>query len=265
MNRMVQRFLACIAFASSIAIAPAHAASGYDLSDMWKHPLESGWGITLVQQDDVIFATLFVHRPDGSPAWYTAALRFLGLEAQTHEMSYSGELYETRGTWFGSLPFSNAGNRLVGTMSVVAPTMTTATLTYSVDGTTATKQIERFTFRNDDYNGIYVGAHSVTSTKCSNPADDGTRTAPTSYTISLTGNQMTILTSDNARTCSYSGTYRQEGRLGRVDSTYSCSNGDVGAMSFEEMNIQRFAVMGRLFGANNRGCHLAGSFAGVVP
>jgi hypothetical protein len=133
-----------------------------------------------------------------------------------------------------------------------------------VDGVSVTKSIRRYTFRFDDYAGLYAGAQSLTSDKCNNPADNGTRTVPTTYTVTMAGSQMTILATDSARTCSYSGTYTQEGRLGRLDSTYNCSNGDVGAIAFEEMSIQRFAVMGRLFGANNRGCHLDGSFAAVV-
>lgn len=257
-------FLAALALALGGFALPARAASGYDLSDMWWNPSESGWGVEFVQQRDVIFAALYVHGSDGRPAWYTASMYFQGLAPQTHEMTYAGDLYETTGTWFGAPAFGTAVNRKVGTMSVVAPTMTAATLTYSVDGASVSKAIRRYTFRFDDYSGLRAGVHSVTSTRCDNPADDGTRTVPTTYSIAQSGNQMTILATDGAKTCSYSGTYTQDGRLGRLDSTYNCSNGDVGAMAFEEMSVQRFAVMGRLFGANNRGCHLEGSFAAVV-
>lgn len=246
------------------SISQAIAASGYDLTDHWSDPQEPGWGIELVQQRDVIFVGLFVHGNDGRPIWYTGALAFQGLEPQTHQITYRGDLYEARATWFGAVPFTLTSVRPVGTMSIVAPTMTTATLTYSVDGVTRSKAILRYTFRWDDYDGAYSGVQSLIYSKCSNPADDGTRTVAAGYTFSLSGTQMTVLATDSARSCTYAGPYRQDGRLGRIDANYSCSNGEVGAMALEEMSVQRFAVMGKLFGANNRGCHIEGSFAAVL-
>ncbi len=244
---------------------PASAASGYDLSDMWWNPAESGWGAEFVQQRDVIFAAVFVQGPEGRPVWYSATLFFQGLEPQTHRITYAGDLYEASGTWFGVPTFTMTGLRKVGTMSVVAPTMTAATLTYSVDGVTVTKSIRRYTFRAEDYESAYSGTHRISLSSCNNPADDGTRTLPTTYQVALSGLQMSIVATDAAKSCTYAGTYSQEGRLGRLDATYSCSNGEVGAMAFEEMNVQRFGLVGRLFGANNRGCHIEGSFAAVVP
>ena len=246
-----------------MGIAQSQAASGYDLGDMWWNPAESGWGIDFIQQKDVVVATLYVQGPDSKPEWYTSALRFGGLSAQTHEMTYSGDLYEATGTRYGITPYALAGVRRVGSITVVAPTMTTATLTYSIDGVEATKSIRRYTFRWDDYDGTYSGAWSVTATRCTNPADDGTRTVPTTLTFARSGTAMTVVALDNSRSCSYSGPYTQEGRLGRIDSTYTCGTGEVGAMALEEINVQRFGVMGRLFGANNRGCHLEGTFAGL--
>ena len=257
------RFLAASLLALAALVPQARAASGYDLTDMWWNPLESGWGVEFMQQRDVVVAVIYVHGSDSRPVWYTGALSFQGLEAQTHEITYSGDLYEATGLWFGASPFALTAARKVGTMTVVAPTMTTATLSYTVDGVTVTKSIRRYTFRYEDYDGAYIGTHSVTWSKCNNPAEDGTRTVPTNYTMSLVGSVMTVVTTDSTKSCTYSGPYSQDGRLGRMDATYSCSNGEVGAMAFEEINIQRFALMGKLFGANNRGCHIEGSFAAV--
>ncbi len=57
---------------------PAAAASGYDMSDLWWNPAESGWGIQFVQQRDVIFATLYVYDASGAPVWYVATTRLHG-------------------------------------------------------------------------------------------------------------------------------------------------------------------------------------------
>lgn len=258
------RFLGALLLALTGTSSQAWAASGYDLSDMWWNPQESGWGVEFVQQRDVIFAGLYVQGADGRPVWYTAAMNFQGLGPQHVDMTYSGDLYETTGSWFGSASFGAAINRKVGTMSVTSPDMTTGTLAYSIDGVAVSKAIRRFTFRYEEYAAAYSGAHSVTLSKCTNPAEDGTRTVPTTYTFALVGTQMTVQATDSAKSCTYSGTYTQDGRLGRLQSTYTCSNGEVGAMALHEMNVQRFGLMGQLFGTNNRGCHIEGTFAAVV-
>ena len=74
---------------------PAFAASGYDYSDSWWTPTESGWGLQFVQQRDIVFASLYVYGPDGTPRWYSGALAFTGLTAQAHTPNYEGDLYQT--------------------------------------------------------------------------------------------------------------------------------------------------------------------------
>lgn len=245
----------------------ASAASGYDLSDVWWNPAEPGWGVGIVQQRDTIFATLLVYDTDRKPVFYVAALGFDGLTPQTREVNFSGDLYVSSGPWFGAAPFSAASvvERKVGTMEVHAPTMTSATLTYTIDGVTLTKSVERMTFRIDDYAGDYASSSIVTTAKCTNPADDGTRTSQAAMQIVQEAGAMTIVVTGDGKMCTYAGPYAQAGRLGSVFSNYTCTNGEAGALLFEEMNVQRFGVMGRLFGADNRGCHIEGRFAAVRP
>ena len=248
----------------ALASAPALPASGYDIGDMWWVPSEPGWGAEFVQQRDTVFAVLYVQGPDQRPDWYSATLFFQGLEPQTHQVTYAGDLYEAQGAWFGVPAYAITGMRKVGTMSVVAPTMTSATLTYTVDGTSVTKPIARYTFRYEQYAPAYDATSHLELTSCTNPADNGAFVHHPTYAMTLAGLQMTIAETDGVRSCTYVGPYTQDGRLGRVQSTYTCNNGEVGAMTFEEMNVQRFGLVGKLFGANNRGCHIEGSF-GAVP
>ncbi|HEX6975291.1 MAG TPA: hypothetical protein VF147_12890 [Vicinamibacterales bacterium] len=262
--------VAVLAIASSLALhaPPLHAASGYDLTDLWVAPAKPGWGIQLVQQRDVIFATLFVYDAASQPAWYSATLEFQGLTPQTHALNYAGALYRTTGPWFGVGTAFDPGRvayTRVGTMKVTAPTMFSATLEYDVDGVAVATPIERLAFRLDDYNGTYTGAQTLSAARCSNPADNGTATQNVALQVTQAGNTMSMVLTSAARTCTFTGTYSQDGRLGRFASTYVCSTGDRGAMTFEEMNIQRFGVMGRMFGADARGCQLTGTFAGVGP
>jgi hypothetical protein len=40
---------------------------------LWWNPAESGWGVTLTQQGDIIFATMFTYDTNGFPTWYVAS------------------------------------------------------------------------------------------------------------------------------------------------------------------------------------------------
>lgn len=265
-RRIAVFLLVVVVPALALVATPLRAASGYDLTDLWGAPAKPGWGITLVQQRDVIFATLFVYDASGQPTWYSATLEFEGLTPQTHALNYGGALYRTTGRWFGATfdPASVAYTR-VGAMKITAPTMSAATLAYDVDGVQVATPIERLAFRFDDYNGTFTGAQTLSATRCANPADNVTTTLGAVMRMSQAGTAMSMVVTSAARTCTFTGTYSQDGRLGRFASTYACSTGESGAMTFDEMNIQRFGVMGRMFGADSRGCILDGTFAGVGP
>ena len=247
----------------AVPSASAFAASGYDYSDSWWTPAESGWGLQLVQQRDIVFATLYVYGADGTPRWYSGALPFTGLTPQTRAPNYEGDLYQTTGPWFGTVAFAPSAvvYRRVGTMRIAGDNMTRATLSYAVDGVAVQKTIERQTFRYDDYAGDYAGAFVVTTSRCTNPASDGTRTLPATLTVAQAGTAMTIVAALPGKSCSYTGPYTQNGRLGQFAAGFVCSNGEVGTLFFEEMSVQRFGFMGRLFGVDNAGCHIEGSFA----
>jgi hypothetical protein len=264
---MVKKLLSFAAaiLVGTIAAAPVDAASGYDVSDLWWTPSESGWGIQLVQGHDTVFATLLVYDAAGGPVWYSGVLNFEGLTPNTHQPNYAGDLYGTSGPWFGALVYdpATAVSRRVGTMQFRATTLTSATLTYSIDGLTVTKTIVRMTLRLDDYAGDYAISTVITTSKCDNPTDDGTRVTQGTMTIAQTTATMTIAVIAGGDSCTYSGPFTQDGRLGSVFSNFDCASGQAGALVFQEMVVQRFAVAGRLFGADNRGCRIEGQFAAV--
>ncbi len=259
-----------IAVCTALLVLPfsaPRAASGYDMSDLWWNPAESGWGISLVQQRDVVQSTLFVYDGGDAPTWYSATLAFLGLTPQSHALNYGGDLYRTTGPWFGGATFDPAQVRYekVGTITIVAPTMSRGTLTYTVGPLTVTKTIERATFRFDDYNGTFEGILRVTASRCTDPAANITTTYSGSWRIAHSGTAMSIALTTPATACTYVGTYGQDGRLGRFTSTFSCTDGNAGALTFDEMNVQRFGILARTFGANAQGCVLEGSFAAIEP
>jgi lysyl endopeptidase len=109
--------------------------------DLWWNPNESGWGINITHQGDIIFATLFDYDATGHATWWV-----LANGAKTGTGNYSGDLYTVKGPVFNASPWSATMATKVGTMSLQFASGTTGTLTYSVNGVTVTKQIQRQVF-----------------------------------------------------------------------------------------------------------------------
>lgn len=113
-----------------------------NFQDLWWKPSESGWGINFTHQGDTLFATLFNYDEQGRNAWYamTNGVKASGLQR------WSGSLYRLTGPRFDTLPWTNVTPREVGTMTVEFTAGNTASLTYSINGVTVTKAIERQPF-----------------------------------------------------------------------------------------------------------------------
>ena len=111
---------------------------------LWWVPTESGWGLNTNHQDNKIFATLFTYAPDGEPMWLVAS----GLEGVMGGTSFTGDLHRTTGPAFNAQPWSATpiGYTKVGTMSIEFNSLSSARLTYSFNGTTVTKNVERLAF-----------------------------------------------------------------------------------------------------------------------
>jgi len=99
------RHALCMLFLVVSLFAPPALATSFstDQSDLWYIATESGWGMQLVQRGSVIFATLFVYGPNGTPTWYVATMNPTGAS-----FTWSGTLYATTGPWFGTVPFNPA-------------------------------------------------------------------------------------------------------------------------------------------------------------
>jgi len=99
--------------------APDFAAATNYQDLWWAAPpgSESGWGINLTQQGDVIFATWFTYDLDGTPLWLSVPAPRSGGSA------FSGMLYRTTGPAFNAVPFKPP--------AVVATPVGTATFTFS--------------------------------------------------------------------------------------------------------------------------------------
>ena len=205
------------------------------------NPGESGWGMQLVQESNVIFVTLFIYASDGRPTWATAQLNSIG------SLTWSGPLYVTSGPWFGG-PFnpSSVGVRRAGIMTFSAPFVQAGTVTYSIDGVTVTEQVQRQTLVFENYSGNYVvGAHAQSS-GCYNPSFNGVFANAANVDISHNGTNASISWQFvGGPACGLAGIYEQAGHMGVISGNYSCTSGEVGQMRFFELTNRRGMMAGR--------------------
>lgn len=119
---------------------------------LWWNPNESGWGINIVHQGDILFATLFDYANDnpGSNQNQGLWLVMSDGEKQAGSDTYTGALYRTTGPAFNAVPFNPittiANYNQVGTMTLAFSGSNAGTLTYTVNGATVTKSIEKLVY-----------------------------------------------------------------------------------------------------------------------
>ena len=119
------------------------ASSNY--SDLWWHApafSESGWGINLTHQGDILFATWFTYDANGKGLWLV-----MPDGVKTAPGSYTGALYRTTGTPF-SAPWNPSLRTVtqVGTAIFTFSDISNGTFAYSVNGIAQSKAIMREVF-----------------------------------------------------------------------------------------------------------------------
>lgn len=242
----MKKTLSCLTLVAGLMANPAQSNTfGLDMSDLWWNPNESGWGVTLTHQGEILFVTLYVYGPDGKATWFGAPnVPFTGNTAQG--ASFSGQLYQVNGPFYAAnFDPSTLTARPVGNVTVTATSPSTATLQYTVDGVQISKTIERQTWRTNAMSGNYTGAEFSTNSCLTSgpfPPENGPTTR---FVVNNSANTFSMSTRNNAETCTYSGDYTQTGRLGRSSGTYSCGNGVNGTYVASEIEANAFSIAGR--------------------
>ena len=259
---MALRRAACVLLtAAAFFASPAYPTSfSVDQSDLYYIQAESGWGIQLVQRGSVIFATMFVYGPSNTPTWYVATMQFAG------NFTWTGDLYAATGPYFGTVPFdpANVIGTKVGTMTWVAQTIETGTLSYVVGGVAVTKNVVRQTLVFDDFSGTYLGALHATASDCTSPADN---TLPidvpfTTVSVTQSGQSVSMEISAFGSILTISGTLSQAGQFGTVLGTYTSNSGEVGNAAVSAMNVQVYALAASFsLSSTNIGCQTVGYLA----
>ena len=134
---------ACLAGASHLA-SPNYQALGWASST----PSESGWGVNIAHQGDILFATWFTYDANGTGMWLV-----MSNGNKTGERTYSGSLYRTTGAAFNSPAWGSSSPPTIGVTEVGSATFTftgpdSGTFAYVVNGISQSKAITRQLYAN---------------------------------------------------------------------------------------------------------------------
>lgn len=231
---------------AALALLVSAHGHGNDLTDHWWVESESGWGVSAVQQDNMLLVTIFVYGADRQPTWFTGEARRYGHDMEGNP-GFAGPLYRTTGpAHTGPFDPKAVGVTRVGNVIFEARGPGSATLQYDVDGVTVTKPITRLTFRHKDWSDVYHAAQRANYIGCG-PAF----TPPFHYDRSMVhvehvGEAFRMVVDGSHQVCTYEGRYRQEGRVGSVTGTYGCTDGTAGTFTLAPLETTSFAIAGQI-------------------
>ena len=70
-SALMLMLIASSAMAGTFAVDTTKASG--PLTGLWWNPQESGWGVTITQQYNVLYSTFFTYDKAGLPIWYAAS------------------------------------------------------------------------------------------------------------------------------------------------------------------------------------------------
>jgi hypothetical protein len=244
-----------------VLAAPARAT---DYTDLWWTPSESGAGLTVTHQGNVVFLAFFVYGPDGKATWFSSPAAFAQSDSNGNP-NYTGTLFQSTGPAFSG-PFNPAAVNAaaVGTATFAVTSASTANLGYTVGGVSVSKSLVRQTFKlNTDVVGDYLAGRVVDNTSCT-PAGGPFLVFEESLPVSISGTpaHMAIsLGTDGA--CMVAGPYTAQGRLGRLVGSIVCTDARGGTATFEEIEANRSGFRAKYSFRFNTGCNESGRIAGA--
>jgi hypothetical protein len=109
----------------------------------WGGESQSGWGLTLVQQQQTLAAAWYTYDTQGRPTWL-----LMGGGTWTSATTYRSQLIRATGSPMIGTPYNAAAfnSTPAGPITLTFSDANTATMTYTVDGVTQTKTIFRMQF-----------------------------------------------------------------------------------------------------------------------
>jgi hypothetical protein len=259
-NALMRRLRAFVAAAAIAAAGGAHASATLtNFSDLWWNPAEPGWGLNIAQQADLMYVTFYVFSRTTQPQWYAAVLLHQGTQPGGVEL-FSGPVYRSTGPHqSGPWDPTAVTTTAIGQAQFRATSTTDATMSWQInDGgipLSTVKAVERYSLREDNLGGAYLGATSDVTHNCANPANNGLVTDETgAFTVVHVGSAVEI----RGPRCTYSGARAQTGQTSRIEGRYSCSDGGAGSFQFFDVKVEPGGLVGRYTGTGSF-CEFSGN------
>lgn len=120
------------------------ASDSLNYTDVWSNVAESGWGVHLTHQKDVIFGVWYTFNSAGRNQWITAITR-----APAGGTTYTGPLFRpSSGVPFNQINNAAAASSIpeVGSVSFSFTDATNMRMNYTLDGITQSKALVRYQF-----------------------------------------------------------------------------------------------------------------------
>jgi len=267
------------AFLFSFLGLPAGAVTAStDYSAIWWNAAESGWGMNVIQQEQILFITLFVYGPGNVPTWLVATANFASANG-AGDRTYTGDLFATTGTPYGVTPFNTAATtaQAVGTITFVGRADGTATTQYTSGSATVNKTLTRQTWAQPNFTlnsaTNYVAVQSDLGTGCTQTGDNGqsNSTVPNlALYINSVGNtmrmEMTTKPGDGGFCVFQGNNYVQEGRYGKATLTGTCSELPSSPITFRVREVEvgaQHLTMQYTISVPASGCTFTGVMAGA--
>ena len=260
--------LACLA----VSLPAAATTYSTDYTDLWYIPSESGWGVNVIQQNETLFATLFVYGADTAPNWFVASN--VAPATAGNQTTFTGTLYKTTGPFFGATQFDPDSVRVtvVGSITFTFTSATTATVQYVVNGTLVTKNVVRQTWRVNQLGGNYLGGLTAVGSGCSGGVSNGNVLIFGTLAVTDTGGQASnkqvsmnvqfTSAGNQSSQCTFAGPYNQAGKLGTIAGSWNCTTSNAGTFTISSIEANVNGFTGHFHGTDQF-CTYDGQFGGV--
>ncbi len=229
--RIIIKLLKLVVFALAF-FSWNSACATQNYSDWWWNSSQSGMGVHVNHQGNIVAASWFLYDPDGSPS-------FMLLAGTLTNNQLTGNLSRSTGPQPGPSFDPNAVTRTtVGTATLTFTGSNSATLSYSYNGLSGTLNLSRNTFTSPSISGTWQYAVASTISSCTNSNYNGASTDDGYASIAVSGGRVSMTTySSDGSSCSYSTSYTQTGSTANGSGTFSCSYGISGSMIFQDLRV----------------------------
>jgi lysyl endopeptidase len=123
--------------------AGSGATPAYNVSDLWWNPNESGWGLSVTQHGASLFGAWFVYDGSGHASWFV-----IPGGRWTTSTTFTGDVWKTTGPDPMAANFdpTRVARTQVGTATLRFDSASSASFSYTVNGVSETRAIERQAF-----------------------------------------------------------------------------------------------------------------------